>query len=47
VVLPAGWQVTANSIPATVSLAADGRVQLFYVNDRPDNIDVFLRAKRR
>jgi len=47
VVLPAGWYVTANSIPATVSLAADGRVQLFYVNDRPDNIDVFLRARSR
>ncbi|HEV8383600.1 MAG TPA: hypothetical protein VGQ11_01920, partial [Candidatus Acidoferrales bacterium] len=28
VVLPEGWYVTANSIPATVSLAADGRVQL-------------------
>jgi hypothetical protein len=47
VVLPEGWYITTNSIPATVSLAADGRVQLLYVNDRPDNIDVFIRARRR
>ncbi|HEV8383768.1 MAG TPA: hypothetical protein VGQ11_02775, partial [Candidatus Acidoferrales bacterium] len=47
VVLPEGWYITANSIPATLSLAADGRVQLLYVNDRPDNIDVFIRARRR
>ncbi len=47
VVLPEGWYVTANSIPATLSLAADGRVQLVYVNDRPGDIDVFIRARRR
>lgn len=47
VVLPTGWYVTANSIPAVVSLAADGRVQLSYTNDRPDEIAVFLRARRR
>lgn len=47
VVLPAGWRVTANSIPATVSLTDDGRVRLDYLNDRPDNIEVFLRARRR
>jgi hypothetical protein len=47
VVLPAGWRVTANSIPATVSLTDDGRIRLDYLNDRPDDIAVFLRARRR
>ncbi len=47
VVLPEGWYITANSIPAVVSLLPDGRVQLFYTNDRPDNIAVFLKARRR
>lgn len=46
VVLPAGFRVTANSIPATVSLTEDGRVRLDYVNDRPDEIQVFIRARR-
>lgn len=47
VVLPAGWRVTANSIPATVSLTDDSRIRLDYLNDRPDNIEVFIRARRR
>lgn len=47
IVLPAGWRVTANSIPARVSLTDDGRIRLDYLNDRPDNIDVFLRARPR
>ena len=47
VVLPAGWRLTANSIPAAVSLADDGRIRLDYVNDRPGDIEVFLRARRR
>ena len=45
VVLPAGFRVTANSIPAIVSLTDDGRVRLDYVNDRPDEIQVFIRAR--
>jgi len=47
VVLPEGWSVTANSIPAVVTQLSDGRIQLFYSNDRPDNIDVLIRARRR
>ncbi len=47
VVLPAGWRATANSIPAIVSLTDDGRIRFDYVNDRPDEIQVFLRARRR
>lgn len=45
IVLPAGWRVTASSIPATVSLTDDGRVRLAYVNPRPDAIDVFVKAR--
>jgi len=45
IVLPAGWRVTTSSIPATVSLTADGRVRLAYLNPRPDSIDVFVKAR--
>ena len=45
-VLPAGWRVTTSSIPATVTLTDDGRVRLAYVNPRPDEIDVFVKARR-
>jgi hypothetical protein len=45
IVLPAGWRVTTNSIPATVSLTDDGRIRLAYVNPRPDSIEVFLKAR--
>ena len=47
VILPAGWYLTANAIPARISETADGKVQLDYVNDRPGNIDVFIKARRR
>ena len=47
VVLPAGWYVTASAVPAVVSLAEDGRVQLEFVNPRLDEIDVLIKARRR
>jgi hypothetical protein len=47
VVLPAGFALTACSIPATVSETADGRIRLDFVNARPDEIAVLIRAKRR
>ncbi len=47
VVLPDGWYLTANSIPAVVDETDDGRISLHYVNDRPDNIQVFVKARRR
>lgn len=47
VVLPAGWYLTASSIPAVVSETADGRIRLDFVNPRPDEIAVLLRAARR
>jgi nucleoid-associated protein YgaU len=47
VVLPAGWYLTASSIPATVSETADGRIRLDLPNPRPDQIAVLLEARRR
>jgi hypothetical protein len=47
VVLPEGWYVTANAIPATVSLLADGRVRLDFWNGSPDPADVLIKGKRR
>jgi hypothetical protein len=47
VVLPAGWYVTASSIPAVVTLLDDGRVRLDYDNPRTDEIAVLLKGRRR
>ena len=47
VVLPEGWYLTASSIPAVVSETADGRIRLDFVNPRPDEIAVLIRAARR
>lgn len=47
VVLPSGWYCTSSSIPATVSQLPDGRVRLDYWDDRPEGVDVLLKAKRR
>ena len=47
VVLPQGWYVTNSAIPGTITETADGRVRLDFINPRPDEIDVFLTARRR
>ena len=47
VVLPSGWYLTVSAIPAVVSETDDGRIRLDFTNDRPDEIQVFLKAKRR
>jgi hypothetical protein len=47
IVLPPGFYLTACSIPATVSETPDGRIRLDFVNARPDDIDVLLKARRR
>jgi len=46
-VLPAGWYLTASSIPATITQTDDGRTRLAFVNPRPDSIDVFVRGRRK
>jgi len=47
VVLPSGWYCTASATPATVSQLPDGRVRLDYWDDRPEAVDVLLKARRR
>ena len=47
VVLPEGWFLTASSIPAVISQNENGLTALRFVNDRPDNIDVFIKAQRK
>ena len=47
VVLPAGWRLTATSIPAVVTMTEDGRVRLDYNNPRPDEVAVLLKGRRR
>lgn len=47
VVLPAGWALTNSSIPATVRTRPDGRVELEFINPRPDEIQVLITARRR
>jgi len=47
VVLPAGWYLTASAIPAAVLQLPDSRIRLDFVNPRPDEIAVLIKAKRR
>jgi hypothetical protein len=47
VVLPSGWYCTSSAAPATVSVLPDGRVRLDYWNNRPEAVDVLLKARRR
>jgi len=47
VVLPEGWFLTTSSIPAVISQNENGLTTLRFVNDRPDNIDVFIKAQRK
>lgn len=47
VVLPEGWWLTANAIPATVFLNENGLVSLYYLNDGPGDIDVYLKALKK
>ena len=47
VVLPSGWYCTFSAAPATVTRLPDGRVRLDYWDDRPEPVDVLLKAKRR
>lgn len=47
VVLPEGWYLTANAVPAVLGQRDDGRIELIYSNDRPGNIDVLIKGRRR
>jgi hypothetical protein len=47
VVLPSGWYCTFSAAPATLTQLPDGRVRLDYWDDRPEAVDVLLKARRR
>jgi hypothetical protein len=47
VILPAGWYLTASSIPAVVTMTDDGRVRMDYDNPRPDEVAVLLKGRKR
>ena len=47
VVLPPGWYCTFSAVPATVSGLPEGTVRLDYWDDRPEPVDVLLKARRR
>lgn len=47
VILPAGWFVSANSIPAIIDTTIDGKISLYYMNYDPDDIDVFIKGRKR
>lgn len=47
VVLPQGWYLTALSAPSTIQTLPDGRVAIYVVNPRNDDVRVYLRARRR
>jgi hypothetical protein len=46
VVLPAGWELVGSASPAIVSIGADGRIHLSFVNDRDDQLPVKIIARR-
>ena len=47
VVLPEGWRLAANSIPGVVDETEDARIRVRFINPRPDQIQVFIRGRRR
>jgi len=47
VVLPAGWRLTALSSPGVIQTLPDGRLSVYVVNPRNDDVRVYLRARRR
>jgi len=47
VVLPPGWYLTGLASPATIETLPDGRVSVYIVNPRNDDVRVYLRARRR
>jgi hypothetical protein len=47
VVLPPGWYLTGLASPATINTLPDGRVSVYIVNPRGDDVRVYLRARKR
>lgn len=47
VVLPKGWFLTSLASPGVIQTLPDGRVSVYVVNPRNDEVRVYLRARRR
>jgi hypothetical protein len=47
VVLPLGWYLSGLASPATIETLRDGRVSVYTVNPRNDDVRVYFRARRR
>jgi hypothetical protein len=47
VVLPAGWYLTANAVPAVISETPDKLIRLDYFNGRNDGTDVYIKGRKR
>lgn len=47
VMLPAGWRLTALASPGVIQTLPDGRVSVYIVNPRNDDVRVYMRARRR
>jgi hypothetical protein len=47
VVLPPGWYLTSLASPGVIQTLPDGRVAVYVVNPRNDDVRVYLRARRR
>ncbi len=47
VTLPAGWRLSAVTVPAIVKLDAEGRVTCHFTNPRNDEIHVIIKARPR
>ncbi len=47
IILPEGWYLVDNAIPAAVTQMEDGRIRLYFENNRPDEIATLIRARRR
>ena len=46
-VLPKGWYLTSLASPGVIQTLPDGRVSVYVVNPRNDEVRVYLRARRR
>jgi hypothetical protein len=46
-VLPEGWMLTTSSVPAVITQGPDGRIRLSFWNPRLDNVDVFVKGRKR
>ena len=47
VILPEGWYLTTNAIPGVIDQDELGRTRVRYTNGRPDQIQTFIKARRR